>query len=314
MCLQSAEDNEKEKPGQHKENRREWYPKNHLYKYKRHIIFQKGLYIHFGLNNFSFWKQFHTQTHTPYPASIYAGGWLTVPAAVAAKLLQSCPTLCDSIDGSPPGSPIPEILQARTLEWVAISSPICMKVKSESEVAQLCLTRSDPMDYSPPGSSVHGIFQARVLEWGAIAFSVLHLRFRQILFREWPANQCGFTRLENGSNNMFVHFSLRKESKRIIFVNPPTRISVVINPSQKQLRLFSRKRESESTEILQSSVSTCLTRTRMWALSRWVPGCCRKLWDWAYPNRVVSSALLWSTHAPQWWMPVSVTKTKSLPS
>ena len=42
-------------------------------------------------------------------------------AAAAAKLLQSCPTLCDSIDGSPPGSPIPGILQARTLEWVAIS-------------------------------------------------------------------------------------------------------------------------------------------------------------------------------------------------
>ena len=38
-----------------------------------------------------------------------------------AKLLQSCPTLCDPIDGSPPGSPVPGILQARTLEWVAIS-------------------------------------------------------------------------------------------------------------------------------------------------------------------------------------------------
>ena len=41
--------------------------------------------------------------------------------AAAAKLLQSCPTLHDPIDGSPPGSPIPGILQARTLEWVAIS-------------------------------------------------------------------------------------------------------------------------------------------------------------------------------------------------
>ena len=40
---------------------------------------------------------------------------------VAAKSLQSCPTLCDPIGGSPPGSPIPGILQARTLEWVAIS-------------------------------------------------------------------------------------------------------------------------------------------------------------------------------------------------
>ena len=42
-------------------------------------------------------------------------------AATAAKSLQSCPTLCDPIDGSPPGSSVPGILQARTLEWVAIS-------------------------------------------------------------------------------------------------------------------------------------------------------------------------------------------------
>ena len=42
-------------------------------------------------------------------------------AAAAAESLQSCPTLCDPIDGSPPGSPIPGILQAKTLEWVAIS-------------------------------------------------------------------------------------------------------------------------------------------------------------------------------------------------
>ena len=46
---------------------------------------------------------------------------LKVTAAAAAKSLQSCLTLCDPIDGSPPGSPVPGILQARTLEWVAIS-------------------------------------------------------------------------------------------------------------------------------------------------------------------------------------------------
>ena len=45
---------------------------------------------------------------------------ILIAAAAAAKSLQSCPTLCDPIDGSPPGSPIPGILQARTLEWVAI--------------------------------------------------------------------------------------------------------------------------------------------------------------------------------------------------
>ena len=45
----------------------------------------------------------------------------SITAAAAAKSLQSCPTLCDPIDGSPPGSPVPGILQERTLEWVAIA-------------------------------------------------------------------------------------------------------------------------------------------------------------------------------------------------
>ena len=59
-------------------------------------------------------------------------------AIAAAKPLQSCPTLCDPIDGSPPGSPVPGILQARTLEWVAISFSHAwkwtVKVKSLSRV------------------------------------------------------------------------------------------------------------------------------------------------------------------------------------
>ena len=59
-------------------------------------------------------------------------------AAAAAKSLQSCPTLCDPIDGSPPGSPVPGILQTRTLEWVAISFSNAgkwkVKVKSLSYV------------------------------------------------------------------------------------------------------------------------------------------------------------------------------------
>ena len=54
-----------------------------------------------------------------------------VTAAAATKSLQSCPTLCDPIDSSPPGSSVPGILQARTLEWVAISfSNACMQAKS----------------------------------------------------------------------------------------------------------------------------------------------------------------------------------------
>ena len=89
-------------------------------------------------------------------------------AAAAAKSLQLCPTLCNPIDGSPPSSSVPGILQARILEWVAISfSNACMHAKS----LQLCLTLCNPMDSSPPGSSVHGILKARILEWIAISFS-----------------------------------------------------------------------------------------------------------------------------------------------
>jgi len=93
-----------------------------------------------------------------------------VHAAPAAKSLQSCPTLCDPIDGSPPGSCPWDSPGKNTgvgchflLQW--------MKMKSESEVAQSCLTLSNPMDCSLPGFSIHGISQVRVLEWVAIAFS-----------------------------------------------------------------------------------------------------------------------------------------------
>ena len=95
------------------------------------------------------------------------------------KSLQSCPTLCDPIDGSPPGSPFPGILQARTLEWVAISFSSAWKWKVKVKSLSRVWLFGTPMDCSLPGSSVHGIFQARVLEWGAIAFSVLLYRCTQ---------------------------------------------------------------------------------------------------------------------------------------
>ena len=103
------------------------------------------------------------------------GNTLTAAAAAAAAAsLQSCPILCDPIDGSPSGSPVPGILQARTLEWVAIAFSNAWKWKVKVKSLS-CWTLRNPMDYSPPGSSVHGIFQARALEWGAIAFSDLCL-------------------------------------------------------------------------------------------------------------------------------------------
>ena len=130
---------------------------------------------------------------------------LSCCAAAAAKSLQ-CPTLSDRIHSSPPGSPIPGILQARTLEWVAISfSNACMHAKSlqscrlcqlhGQQPTRLLCPRDSPgkntgvgchfllrsvaqscpalgsMDCSPPGLSVLGISQARTLEWVAISFS-----------------------------------------------------------------------------------------------------------------------------------------------
>ena len=102
---------------------------------------------------------------------------INIELAAAAKSLQSCPTLCDPIDGR---LPRPWDSPGKNTGVGCHFLLQCMKVKRESEVAQLCLTLSDPMDCSLPGSSIHGIFQARVLEWGAIAFSrdgcILHKR------------------------------------------------------------------------------------------------------------------------------------------
>ena len=64
------------------------------------------------------WTEEPGSLHSPWGHKTVEQGLMT---AAAAKLLQLCPTLCDSIDGSPPGSAIPGILQARTLEWGAIS-------------------------------------------------------------------------------------------------------------------------------------------------------------------------------------------------
>ena len=87
------------------------------------------------------------------------------------EVAQSCLTLCDPMDCSPPGSSVPGILQARTLEWGAVSlSNAGMHAKS----LQSCPTLCDPLDGSPPGSSVHD--SLRILEWGAISFSTGELQ------------------------------------------------------------------------------------------------------------------------------------------
>ena len=93
----------------------------------------------------------------------------TVYFAATAKSLQLCLTLCDPTDGSPPGSPVPGILQARILEWgaIAFSNAWKWKVKATSLSRVRLLATSWTAVYEAPWIS-----QARVLEWGAIAFSV----------------------------------------------------------------------------------------------------------------------------------------------
>ena len=148
----------------------------------------------------------------------------TAAAAAAAKLLQSCPTLCDPIDGSPSGSSVPYIYTAaaaakslqscptlcdpktaahqapsslgfsRQEHWSGLPFPSPMH-ESESEVAQSCPTLSDPMDCSLRGSSIHGLFQARVLEWSVIAFSDIYTSMCKIaggklLYRTRSSSWC----------------------------------------------------------------------------------------------------------------------------
>ena len=83
--------------------------------------------------------------------------WAVVAAATA-KLLQSCPTLCDHIDGF-----------SRQEHWSGLPFPSPVRASEKWKWSRSVVSDSgDSMDCSPPGSSIHGIFQARVLEWGAI--------------------------------------------------------------------------------------------------------------------------------------------------
>ena len=83
------------------------------------------------------------------------------------SVTKSCLTLHNPMDGSPPGSPIAGILQARTLEWVAISFN-ARKLKVKVKLLSRARLLATPWTAA---SSIHGIFQPRILEWVAIPFS-----------------------------------------------------------------------------------------------------------------------------------------------
>ena len=112
------------------------------------------------------------------PLFIHKKEWsidICAAAAAAAKSLQSCPTLCDPIDGSQPGCP--SLGFSRQEHWSGLPFPSPMH---ESE--KWTWIRS-AVSGSLPGSATHGIFQARVLEWGAIAFSMIYVT--QTLTLKW---------------------------------------------------------------------------------------------------------------------------------
>ena len=87
------------------------------------------------------------------------------------EVTQSCPTLSDPMDCSPPGSSVHGICQARVLEWSAIAFLVFFYAAAAAKSLQACPTLCDPIDSSPPGSPVPGILQAIKLEWVAISFS-----------------------------------------------------------------------------------------------------------------------------------------------
>ena len=105
-----------------------------------------------------------------------------LPAAAAAKSLQSCPTLCNPIDGSPPGSPIPGTLQARTLAWVAIAFSNArkwkVKVKSLSHVRP-SVTPWTAAFQAPPSMGF-----SRQEYWSGVPFASYLLPILQIM-KEW---------------------------------------------------------------------------------------------------------------------------------
>ena len=115
--------------------------------------------------------------------TFYKCNLIKFSAAAAAKSLQSCPTLCDPIDGSPPGSPAPGILQARILEWVAISCSNAwkwkVKVKSLSRV-RLLATPWTAAYQAPPSMGF-----SRQEYWSGVPLLSLSWATGAVLFHVW---------------------------------------------------------------------------------------------------------------------------------
>ena len=107
-------------------------------------------------------------------------------AATAAKLLQSCPTLCDPIDGSPPGSPVPGILQARTPEWVAISFSNAWKWKVKGKSLSRVWLLATPETTAHQAAPSMGFSKQEYWSGAPLPSPVTHLnamQFKACLFK-----------------------------------------------------------------------------------------------------------------------------------
>ena len=157
-------------------------------------------------------------------------------AAAAAKLLQLCPTLWDPTDSSPPGSPVPGILQARTLEWVAISFSNAwkwkVKVKSLSHAWLLATPWLQPTrllhPWDFPGKStgvgchrllhIQGLYESKDcgIQWQCLVWNLCFALWKTWKCKkEWTFNQCDWGNTEDKSCVHFclVNFPPRKHKK-----------------------------------------------------------------------------------------------------
>ena len=127
----------------------------------------------------------------------WSGLPLPSPSA-AAKSLQSCPTLCDPIDGTPPGSPVSGILQARTLEWVAISFSNAWKWKVKGKSLSRACLFSTPWTAAYQAPPSMGF--SRQEYWSGVPLPSLRLRTRP--------KQIFFIKDIEDPNNMINHLDL----------------------------------------------------------------------------------------------------------
>ena len=119
------------------------------------------------------------KTMPPHPKEFMS------PFAAAAESLQSCPTLCDPRDGSPPGSPVPGILQARTLEWVAISFSNAWKGKVK--VKSLSLVRLFVTPWTAAHQAPASMEFSRQEYWSGVPFclSLIHHNHHVVKVKVW---------------------------------------------------------------------------------------------------------------------------------